>query len=143
MGKWRFPEMEVPNHPFDAGIFHAKNIHKFGYPHNGKTQIHHHPSKVLQAVLPRNASLILDLCAAPGSKSTQLAHDFAGTVVANEPDLPRAGKLRANFLRMGLTKLEKHETFRWWFWKVLLFPWCAPSSPEVSVFLQYNDIIDY
>ena len=135
--------MEVPNYPFDAGIFHAKNIHKFGYTHNGKTQIHHHPSKVLQAVLPRNASLILDLCAAPGSKSTQLAHDFAGTVVANEPDLPRAGKLRANFLRMGLTKLEKHETFRRWFWKVLLFPWCAPSSPEVSVFLQYNDIIDY
>ena len=49
-----------------------------GTPIMGKPQIHHHPSKVLQAVLPRNASLILDLCAAPGSKSTQLAHDFAG-----------------------------------------------------------------
>jgi hypothetical protein len=34
MSKWRFPEME---HPFDAGIFHDKNIHKFGHPHNGKT----------------------------------------------------------------------------------------------------------
>ena len=50
--------------------------------------------------------MILDLCAAPGSKSTQLAQDFSfATVVANEPDVFRAGKLRANLLRLGLTNL--------------------------------------
>eukprot|EP00434_Breviolum_minutum_P026241 symbB.v1.2.023196.t1/scaffold2107.1/size91221/5 len=62
------------------------------------------PAAVLHAVLPQKVSMILDLCAAPGSKSTQLAQDFSfATVVANEPDVFRAGKLRANLFRLGLT----------------------------------------
>ncbi|CAE7820860.1 rsmF, partial [Symbiodinium sp. CCMP2456] len=46
--------------------------------------------------------LLLDLCAAPGSKSTQLAAGLqGGALVANEPDFRRAEILHRNLLRSG------------------------------------------
>ena len=46
---------------------------------------------------------VLDLCAAPGGKATQIAAAMRGTgiFVANEPDAARAKALRANLERMG------------------------------------------
>ncbi|CAJ1457207.1 unnamed protein product [Effrenium voratum] len=61
----------------------------------------------LSSMLPAAAldawgsSLVLDLCAAPGSKSTQLAAS-SSAVVANDPDRARAARLRANLLRCGV-----------------------------------------
>ena len=74
-------------------------------------------SQVLQALLPAD-SMVLDLCAAPGSKSTQLGQFLSagsanGMLVANELDLLRAGKLRANLLRVGLMILGYWRVFVW------------------------------
>ncbi len=46
---------------------------------------------------------VLDLCAAPGSKTTQISMmmNNAGVIIANEPDLSRMIALRANVQRMG------------------------------------------
>ncbi|OLP94994.1 Ribosomal RNA small subunit methyltransferase F [Symbiodinium microadriaticum] len=50
----------------------------------------------------RTDLLLLDLCAAPGSKSTQLAAGLqGGALVANEPDFRRAEILHRNLLRSG------------------------------------------
>ena len=56
------------------------------------------PVVVLQ---PTSGELILDMCAAPGSKATQIAEAIhpEGVVVANEPALGRANMLVANRVR--------------------------------------------
>jgi tRNA (cytosine49-C5)-methyltransferase len=52
---------------------------------------------------PSINDLVLDLCAAPGSKTTQLAAimENTGAIVANEPDNQRLKTLRFNLNRMG------------------------------------------
>ena len=63
------------------------------------------PVEVMKACLPTaaTASRVLDLCAAPGSKATQLAA-FTSLLVANEPQPERAKRLRANLIRCGATR---------------------------------------
>jgi NOL1/NOP2/sun family putative RNA methylase len=52
---------------------------------------------------PKPGQTVLDLCAAPGSKTTQIcqAMNNLGLVVANEPSLARITSLRANCERLG------------------------------------------
>jgi tRNA (cytosine49-C5)-methyltransferase len=52
---------------------------------------------------PQPGQQVLDLCAAPGSKTTQIsqAMNNLGLVVANEPSLARLTSLRANCERLG------------------------------------------
>ncbi len=60
------------------------------------------PAEVLRRLNPK-ATLILDLCAAPGSKTTQIA-SFAtenSLIVANEPSASRLQVLVANLVRLG------------------------------------------
>ena len=47
---------------------------------------------------------ILDLCAAPGGKSTEIAElmDNTGLLIANEPDRNRAATLSLNIERLGI-----------------------------------------
>lgn len=73
------------------------------------------PVEVLHAILAlekaancgneRGVSCILDLCAAPGSKTTQVAAGLGrgSLVVANEPDRRRACVLRMNLLQAGVS----------------------------------------
>ncbi|MFB6103881.1 MAG: RsmB/NOP family class I SAM-dependent RNA methyltransferase, partial [Halobacteriaceae archaeon] len=60
------------------------------------------PAPVLD---PEPGDRVLDLCAAPGSKTTQLAglQDDKGTIVANDVDLGRLSALRPNCDRLGVT----------------------------------------
>ena len=53
---------------------------------------------------PKKDELVLDLCAAPGSKATQIAAYLNGTglLVANEPVPERARVLSSNLCRMGV-----------------------------------------
>jgi len=50
------------------------------------------------------SALVLDVCAAPGSKTTQVAADAAG-VVANDDNVGRIAALRNNTDRLGLTNV--------------------------------------
>ena len=56
---------------------------------------------------PRPGERVLDPCAAPGSKTTQLAAmmDDSGTLVANDNNLGRLSALRSNAERCGVTNL--------------------------------------
>jgi len=53
---------------------------------------------------PQPGEQILDLCASPGSKTTQIAQmmENRGLVVANEPSLSRVAPLRSNCERLGV-----------------------------------------
>lgn len=52
---------------------------------------------------PKPGEMVLDLCASPGSKTTQISQMMAnrGLVVANEPSLARIAPLRSNCERLG------------------------------------------
>ena len=56
---------------------------------------------------PKNGEMILDMCAAPGSKTTQLAEEIApeGFVIANEPVSGRANMLISNRARLALPNI--------------------------------------
>lgn len=64
------------------------------------------PSAMLPAAVlnPQPGETVLDLCAAPGGKSTQLALRMAGhgLLVSNEPVMKRAQILSRNVERMGI-----------------------------------------
>lgn len=59
---------------------------------------------VVEALSPRPGERILDLCAAPGGKSTQIAGKMKGEglLVSNEIVVGRAGILSRNIERMGI-----------------------------------------
>jgi len=56
------------------------------------------------ALKPKPGEIILDLCASPGSKTTQAAAEMenSGTIIANEVSLGRIGILNANLERCGV-----------------------------------------
>ncbi len=73
--------------------------HKLGYIHI-QEEVSMIPALVLQ---PQPGETVLDLCSAPGSKTTQISQqmDNRGLVIANEPSLSRITPLRSNCERLG------------------------------------------
>ena len=124
--RWGFtyPEGQRPGlHPWhEAGVYYLQE-----------------PSAMAPASLlaPRPGERVLDLCAAPGGKSTQLAAamEGQGLLVCNEVQPKRAKILAQNIERMGIANaLVLNETpqnlarrFPGWFHRVLVD---APCSGE-------------
>ncbi len=73
--------------------------HILGYIHI-QEEVSMIPPLVLQ---PQPGETVLDLCSAPGSKTTQISQqmDNRGLVIANEPSLSRVTPLRSNCERLG------------------------------------------
>jgi 16S rRNA (cytosine967-C5)-methyltransferase len=63
-----------------------------------------------QLLAPRPGEAVLDLCAAPGGKATQMAEMVGaeGTVMACDRAPSRLKKITANAARLGLTNLQTH-----------------------------------
>lgn len=105
------------------------------------------PSLVLA---PKPGEKILDMAAAPGSKTTQLASlmQNQGELVANEPNTIRFQKLKANIARQGVTNVKlvsiKGENissiFTDYFDKVLVD---APCSGEGRICFYSEDSYRY
>jgi len=59
------------------------------------------------ALKPKPGELLLDLCASPGSKTTQAAAEMenTGTIIANEVSMGRLGILSTNLERCGVTNV--------------------------------------
>lgn len=109
-----------PTRPFAAGPFVEASVPwaKGGYylkpgARPGTSIAHHSGAFYVQeasAMMPaatldvQPGERVLDLCAAPGGKATQLAAALAGqgVLVANEPDMKRARALYGNIERMGI-----------------------------------------
>ncbi|WP_330632766.1 RsmB/NOP family class I SAM-dependent RNA methyltransferase [Halocatena halophila] len=70
----------------------------------GQEEVSALPARVLS---PSAGDRVLDTCAAPGSKTTQLAAlmDDRGTLIANDANLGRLSALRTNAQRCGVTNL--------------------------------------
>lgn len=89
-GFYYSPDCEPGKHPYhEAGLYYIQE-----------------PSAMLPAILldPKPGERILDLCAAPGGKSTQIASTMKGSgiLVANEIHPGRAKILSQNIERMGI-----------------------------------------
>ncbi len=65
------------------------------------------------ALSPKEDEIFLDLCAAPGSKTTQAAQSMEnkGTIIANDISIGRISILSANLERLGITNtiITRHE----------------------------------
>jgi 16S rRNA C967 or C1407 C5-methylase (RsmB/RsmF family) len=89
--------MAVTHEPFPIG---SSLAHYFGYIYIQDI------SSILPVMLlnPPRDSIVLDLCASPGSKTGQLARAVGpgGLVAANEPNPSRLATLRANLKRLNL-----------------------------------------
>ena len=93
---------------FPAGAYRVESDEKVGHlpAHHAGTFYMQDPSAmsaIAAADIPRNAK-VLDLCAAPGGKSTQIASllDDGGVLVSNEYVSARCRILQGNLERMGV-----------------------------------------
>jgi len=98
---------------------------------------------------PKPGELVLDVAAAPGSKTSQLAEIMKnrGCIVANDPSVARLKALRANLQRLGvmntvITRMDGKEFGRLKnrFDRVLLD---APCSAEGVIRKEWNALADW
>ncbi len=104
----------------------------------GQIHIQEELSMVPPLVLdPKPGECILDMCASPGSKTTQIAQMMKnrGLVIANEPSLGRIAPLRSNCERLGVlnvavTRYDGRRFPRGSFDRVLVDAPCSSEGRE-------------
>ena len=86
---------------------------------------------------PRPGERILDLCASPGSKTTEISQmmENRGLVIANEPSLARVSPLRSNCERLGvinvaITRYDGRNFPRGTFDRILVDAPCSSEGRE-------------
>jgi NOL1/NOP2/sun family putative RNA methylase len=89
------------------------------------------------ALDPKPGETVLDLCASPGSKTTQISQmmENRGLVIANEPSLARVAPLRSNCERLGclnvaITRYDGRNFPRGPFDRVLVDAPCSSEGRE-------------
>lgn len=92
---------------------------------------------------PKEWEKILDISAAPGSKTTQIAMitNWKSEIIANDIDEIRCEKLKYNCKKQGFESIEilnKNWAVLWWIyeWKMDKVLLDAPCSAEWRIFLQ-------
>lgn len=97
-GAYRLHDEDGPGARFEylAGLYHVQE------------EVSLIPARLLE---PRPGERVLDLCAAPGGKTAQIAVALAnqGTVVANDRDFGRLTTLRSNLDRLGAVNVTTTE----------------------------------
>jgi 16S rRNA (cytosine967-C5)-methyltransferase len=95
---------------FDEGLFTVQDITA---------------SKVVKMLSPRPDWTILDLCAAPGSKTTQLAEitGDSATIIATDIDAQRLKKVEENTTRLGIKSVN-------------IIPYKQLLNSEFSIFIR-------
>jgi len=95
-----FPEVMIIENTLQPGELGKTKEHLLGYYYVQEV------SSMLPiiALKPKTGELLLDLCASPGSKTTQAAAmmENNGTIIANDKDLKRIAILAANIEKCGV-----------------------------------------
>jgi len=98
-----FPEVMVVENSLNPGELGKTKEHLLGYYYVQEISSML-PMLVLQ---PKSGEIVLDLCASPGSKTTQAAAmmENRGTIFANEVSMGRVSILNSNLERCGVTNV--------------------------------------
>ncbi len=95
------------------------------------------PSSMIPAIVlkPKDGDFILDMCASPGSKTTQMAEYMhnKGLIIANDVDYKRTAALKFNIERLGIknviiTNSDGARIKGWQFDKILLDAPCSGTG---------------
>lgn len=97
----QFPEVMIIESDLNPGELGKTKEHLLGYYYVQEIS----SMLPIMALLPRSGEKILDLCASPGSKTTQAAAmmENSGLIVANEISMGRLAILNSNLERCGVS----------------------------------------
>ena len=106
-------ELELQEIPYVKDTYFVLNMDKSEISQteeyqDGKFYIQNLSSILAALVLdPKPGEKVLDMCAAPGSKTTQISSEMqnTGILIANEPSLPRLKILSSNLERCGASNV--------------------------------------
>jgi len=96
----KFPEVMIIDSKLKPGEIGKSKEHLLGYYYVQEIS----SMLPMLALQPKQGDIVLDLCASPGSKTTQAATmmENTGTIIANEISMGRIGILNSNLERCGV-----------------------------------------
>lgn len=100
--------------PESIGLVGAASVESLPGFHEGRFAVQDESAMEAVALLdPQPGSTVLDLCAAPGGKTTHLAERMQnrGRILATDVDAARLARVRENAARLGATVIETRPIF--------------------------------